>query len=304
MNNQPNTPCALCGRNEPLRMSHVLPAFVFRWLKDTSATGHIRFGQAPNKRVQDGVKLELLCADCEERLSQWETAFANNLFHPVNTASHDTVRYGRWLLLFCVSVSWRVLTYLQNDAGISHLDATQHRLAQSALVRWSECMLGTRPHPGQFEQHVLPLDPIESHSVEDLPANINRYFLRAVELDVLSTGTSAYTYVKLGRFALFGVIQPHASRWIGTKVHVKTGLIDPGEYSLPGDILGLFIDKAKRYGNIRAEISDKQQDKIREAVQRNVPRVQASGTLAALRQDQKLFGKRAFSRHAHDLPRK
>ena len=34
---------------------------------------------------------------------------------------------------------------------------------------------------------------------------------------------------------------------------------------------------------------------IREAVQRDVPRVQASGTLAALRQDQKLFGNRAFS---------
>ena len=65
-----------------------------------------------------------------------------------------------------------------------------------------------------------------------------------------------YIRKKMGKFVLFGAIQPHTRRWTGTKVHVKTGLIGPREYSLPGDILSVFIDKANRYGDIGATVSE------------------------------------------------
>jgi hypothetical protein len=64
-----------------LQESHILAGFVYRWMKETSATGYLRFGQQPNLRVQDGVKLHLLCA--EDRFNQWETQFANRIFHPM-----------------------------------------------------------------------------------------------------------------------------------------------------------------------------------------------------------------------------
>jgi hypothetical protein len=54
-----------------LQESHILPSFVYRWMKETSATGYLRFGQQPNLRVQDGVKRHLLCANCEQRFNQW-----------------------------------------------------------------------------------------------------------------------------------------------------------------------------------------------------------------------------------------
>ena len=296
MSHKSTSPCALCGKREPLRTSHVLPAFVFKWLKASSATGYIRFGQTPNRRVQDGIKLKLLCAGCESHLSVFETEFANNVFHPLNSDSSKSVHYGSWLLPFCVSISWRVLAYMRNEVGISNLDSTQQGLVQSALARWSEVLLGQKPHPGQFEQHLLPLDPIASHTVRQLPANIDRYFLRALEMDVLSTRTSTCTYAKLGKFAVFGVIQSFDARWKGTKVHVRTGTVGPCEYSLPGEVLSLFIERANSYGDIQARISGKQHDIIEGEIQRNPRRVQASGTVAALLEDQRLFGTNAVFR--------
>jgi len=74
--------CRLCRATKELQESHILPGFVFRWKKETSATGYLRFGQQPNLRVQDGVKLHLLCRECERRFNNWETEFANRIFTP------------------------------------------------------------------------------------------------------------------------------------------------------------------------------------------------------------------------------
>jgi len=61
--------CRLCGTHATLHLSHVVPAFVFRWLRKTSGTGHIRSTEEPNLRVQDGMKRFWFCSACEERLN-------------------------------------------------------------------------------------------------------------------------------------------------------------------------------------------------------------------------------------------
>jgi hypothetical protein len=83
----PITPCRLCGETKELQESHILPGFGYRWMKETSATGYLRFGPQPNRRVQDGVKVFLLCADCEQRFNLWETQFANRIFHPMTQSN-------------------------------------------------------------------------------------------------------------------------------------------------------------------------------------------------------------------------
>lgn len=78
----PEGRCQLCGSESILQLSHILPAFVFRWMRETSGNGHLRFGEAPNLRVQDGLKRHWLCASCESLFARSETAFADQLFHP------------------------------------------------------------------------------------------------------------------------------------------------------------------------------------------------------------------------------
>jgi hypothetical protein len=50
----PKGRCRLCGVESELQLSHVLPAFEIRWLRESSGSGHIRTAMSPNLRVQDG----------------------------------------------------------------------------------------------------------------------------------------------------------------------------------------------------------------------------------------------------------
>ena len=74
--------CRLCQQDKNLRESHIIPAFVYRWIKETSATGFLRFVKNVNLRVQDGVKVKLLCDDCEGILNVFETKFSHEIFYP------------------------------------------------------------------------------------------------------------------------------------------------------------------------------------------------------------------------------
>jgi hypothetical protein len=153
----PVNPCRLCGEAKELKESHILPGFVHRWMKETSATGYLRFGQQPNRRVQDGVKLHLLCGDCEQRFNDWETEFAKRIFHPMTRGSIPRASYGPWLLLFCASVSWRVLVYFKDGEHLGHVPATLLPSVERAEVTWRGFLLGRRTRPQPHEQHILPL---------------------------------------------------------------------------------------------------------------------------------------------------
>ena len=55
--------CALCKDETNLKESHLIPKFVGKWLKRTSATGYLRDIKNINKRQQDIFKEYLLmCA--------------------------------------------------------------------------------------------------------------------------------------------------------------------------------------------------------------------------------------------------
>jgi len=71
-------------QNTRLEESHIIPAFVYKWLKASAAASFMRFGTQPNKRVQDGFKRFWLCGKCEDTLNGWETKFANKVFSPFN----------------------------------------------------------------------------------------------------------------------------------------------------------------------------------------------------------------------------
>ncbi len=290
-------PCGLCEKSEPLRVSHVLPAFVFKWAKETSATGYLRFSQNPNRRVQDGLKFPWLCGDCEGLLSREETAFATQAFHPINDDRNTQVAYEEWLLRFCVSVSWRVLSYYRLEGQLAHLSGAQRAAADAASQRWSDFLFGRVPHPGAFEQHIVPLDVIEATNVGGLPENINRYLARSIDMDLPCGKRSAMTFAKLGRFALFGFIVPQRTKWEGSKVHVLSGTLGGRvNYTLPEDILEFFTSRARVHAKIAEDISDTQHDKIERAVLGDLERARQSGTLEAMLYDERMFGTEAVLR--------
>lgn len=105
--------CRLCLNELKLKRSHIIPDFVGRWLKASSATGFLRYSGAPNVRHQDTERLYLLCNACEQRLSVWERAFQLEIFSKLTRgAGGPPYTYGPWLLLLafrCVGVPYCLL---------------------------------------------------------------------------------------------------------------------------------------------------------------------------------------------------
>jgi len=289
--------CHLCNKNRELRESHIIPSFVFKWLKTSSGTGHLRFGGAPNLRSQDGYKTYFLCDICERLFNSWETEFANSIFHPLNEGSANKFNYGPWMLKFAVSVSWRVLTYFIKELDLSHFPPNLQEKVKIALSYWKEFLLGETPHPSKFEQHMLPLDRIDRFTYSDMPPNINRYIFRTVDIDTVHSGEEvAYVYIKMGRILLVGFIEvPHPRDWKGTKLHVKSGILGSKHYILPSGFGDYFINKAKRLIAIQKSMSERQKNRINETYRKDLDRAGRSETIEAMDYDVILFGDSAFT---------
>lgn len=289
--------CKLCGQKADIRESHIVPSFAYRWLKESSVTGHLRFGEAMNRRVQDGEKAHLLCSECELRFSVWEKAFAEEVFAPVN-AGAPLKGYGPWLLKFSTSLSWRVLTVLKHDGQLKHFSPVLLAATDTALATWKDVLLDKQPHPGPFEQHILPFPGlVANRSDPNMPSNFNRYISRSVDVDAFSFGDQeGCTYVKICRVLLLGFISlAHPDRWRDTKIHVKQGTLQKQHWRVPDQVSSFLYYKARRQQNLEQELSDRQLEKIHADYQENAEKFPASDMFRAVDQDYTLFGEAAFT---------
>ena len=73
--------CALCRKEADLELSHIVPKMVVRELKKTSV-GQLRSTENPNGTVQDTEKHYMLCGECEDLFSEYETIFSKFMLHP------------------------------------------------------------------------------------------------------------------------------------------------------------------------------------------------------------------------------
>lgn len=288
--------CALCERDLPLCRSHIIPSFVFDWLKETSGTGHIRFAENVNLRVQDGWKPKLLCGECEQLFSQWEKVFAEQVFAPLHRREADKFCYGTWMEKFAVSVSWRVLTVHKLIDGLADFPKNTIEAADAALLRWKQFLLDIESNPGLYEQHMLPVDILESTTVPGMPPNMNRYLARAIEIYVAYSGSNGIVYSKMGRIILFGFIQMSNPRsWQGTKLNVRYGILGSDNYKLPPSIGDFLMDRANRMATSQAEMSARQRKILNDAIYASPEPIAQSESFLAMQQDVAMFGEAAFA---------
>lgn len=290
--------CKLCGNKTKLRKSHIISSFVYKWLKETSATGHLRCGEEPNMRVQDGYKPYFFCDKCEGEFSKLEKTFNENIFKPLKEGKAGLYQYSDWLLKFAVSVSLRNLIYAIDSGEISHLSKELEREAYKALDVWKKFLNNEKLHPGKYQQHMIVLDVIKSFT-GNLPPNMNRYILRSIEMDVVKLGDDeAFVFTKMGKIILIGFIEyQHPRHWKGTQIHVKKGNLRKDKYSLPLFFLEYLQSRAQKLQLIDSKISPKQRMKIDEDYKEKKKRALSSETVKATQQDINMFGKdRVFKR--------
>lgn len=138
-------PCALCQKEKALCSSHIIPEFLFKPLYDEKHRAlSLRSGVVGPRQIQQGLREDLLCQECEGHLSRLETYFANVWYNPpklprtldgpvVTVPGLDYTQFK----LFHLSILWR--------AGVSSLPAFQ------------STQLG--PHEAILRRMLLDLDP-------------------------------------------------------------------------------------------------------------------------------------------------
>lgn len=288
--------CAFCGERRELKQSHIIPKFVFRWLKDTGGTGYLRQSEAPLRRVQDGLKIQLLCEECEKRFNVWETAFANKIFHPFHLDAKVSVPYSEWFAKFCASVSWRILEYYRQRGLLEKVDESIASAVHSALDTWRRFLAGELSNPGQHEQHMLPMPGIESSTVPSLSNNINRYMLRGVEMDFVVGGDSAMVAAKMGPFHLFGYVLRPKDRWRGSRVAVASGCFGPTQYVLPMALMDYMNERASNSAQVVSNLPEHQVSKIENEILKNPEKFRSTGLFEAMLMDAEMFGLNAVIR--------
>jgi len=287
--------CELCREVAQLRDSHVIPSFVYRWLKETSASGYLRTQNMPNKRTQQGWVREMLCPVCEQRLSGWEKQFAETVFLPTTEGRwplSDT--YEPWLFDFAVSVSWRALRSMRSDGELDRLEPAALDEIDDALEVLRQFLLGRRFSTGRFEQHMLLGGLIASTSSASTPANMNRYLTRAVDCVASCNPKTTFIYVNMCGILLLGFIEIfHRKQWKGTRLSPKGGRLSR-QYSMPGDVELFLQRRARSVRGSLNEMSARQREKLEQYVLANPEVVARSGSFQAMARDVELFGKDAF----------
>jgi hypothetical protein len=283
--------CKLCGRNGDLELSHFIPKFIRKWLKKTSITGYFRKGHEINKREQDLAKEYWLCGQCEDMFSVWEREFANRIFFPFVDHGVTSAAYGVWLSKLCASLSWRTLTYIKSiNAETNDLQSIEGEL-NAAETHMENFLLGKVDNLNQYEQHLIPLEKIESNTYKDLPSNINRYFLRTVAMDVIAGEGNIYIYTKMPSFLLLGVVKSnHTSEMRASRVALRSGKISPKQYTFPSGVGGYICGSADEVSEAYSQIKPEDIERFEAYIEKNPEKAANLKLLEAILHDYEMFG--------------
>jgi hypothetical protein len=288
--------CALCENCQDLKESHIIPAFIFKWIKETSATGYLRSSVKPNLRVQDGKKNDLLCENCEKRFNQYETNFANEIFYPYvskelskNQITTNTITYFKyqdWLLRFAISVQWRIL--ITSQIIIDKLATKQSKILKSFISIWRDFLYNKRQDSGKCETHLIFLQNLSTGS-GFLPDNINEqvnlYILRHIDGAITTGKNNLGVFVKFGPMCIFtSIIPPKLKNLSNSRIHLKGLMPTIQVLDNPDFNQFLFVDRPNEVLS-RMKYSDRQKQIIHETYLKKPQRIEQSLTMRALEAD-------------------
>ena len=283
--------CKLCQDSDDLRVSHVLPRFVGKYLKETSATGFLTAVDTNGEpsRTQDLYKRKLLCGGCEAILNEAETFFANTVFHPFKQGNLKTIPIDSLLGRFAISVSLRALWIMQ---------LAEHPLADKWKGKlgeleneWRNYLLRTPSFTmGKNSHHILLCsEDLLTVGLKDSP-NLIHSVLRTAAYYLFEKFGKAYVFANLAGVQIISMISPPelpVSR--GTQVYPNQtfGLVTPAGIGWGGYFQNL-LELTRTWDAAQSRLSDAQMERIERAINKDPERVAKSEDARILRMQQEL----------------
>lgn len=287
--------CKLCKTEGQLKESHFIPKFVGKWVKKTGVTGYIRDKNEVHKRAQDIAKEYWLCGACEGLFSNWEREFANKVFYPFVDQGESIANYDDWMSKFCASLSWRTLTYMRSKNNREEKSQEYNDALDHAEEHLEKFLLGAESNLNQYEQHVFPLERIESTTQSGLPPNINRYFLRTMAMDIIGNSTDLFVYTKLPSFIILCIVKAKEPKKMrSSRIALKSSKLSPREYWWPDGFINYLVEKAEAVTEAYSQIPDKHKASFDEYIRKNPEKAANSKLMEAFMHDYDQFGDKVF----------
>ncbi|EOP10466.1 hypothetical protein [Bacillus cereus] len=286
--------CALCKKEAVLEDSHIIPKFVSKHLTKNSHTGRLRTPEEPNRPLQDGLKMKLLCGDCEDLFSTNETHFSRSIFHPFkeNKLEYPVTYEGNWLNYFITSVHWRILNnsleeYCAKQNPKTILPQEYLDTLNKASDTMRSYLLGERDNLGDLENHIVFFnEEMAAAAVSNPHASIFGSILgKAI---VSEKDNSIHIFSNLSGIVMFTLIKKHQEEWwINTTVQNESG-----EFSLPQRFNSPVILSIKSLETDRQEfnkgLSPNQLKNIQERVNKDIEGYKMSGSYLRIKADREL----------------
>ena len=276
--------CRLCRNETTLVQSHLVPAFVARWIKATSATGLFRGFEDPNQRRQDFPTLPFLCTECEQRFSTAEKRFAELIFVPFH-GGRTRFFYEDWLLYFAVSLAWRCLAASKREGLQDH----PHHAAPVDLAcdAWADFLLGRSDRVGPYRFNLF-FTPFGPRSDARLPDGLN-WYLREADMTPVYSNTRAAVYAKLPcMFFWASIVPPDPGGWRGTRIAAHGTIRAKNQIMKDGAVAEFLMNRADAIFKKINDLSPTQKRRIEDTVRRDPDRVLSSHSFEAWLHDESL----------------
>ncbi len=267
--------CALCGLVRPLKLSHTVPKFIIKYLKETSV-GKIRNLKTPNRTVEDGEKYELLCSDCEARFSVCEKYFADTIFYPYKRDGVSLFHYDERLFYYLTSLAWRSLYLDCLDTNYPAVALEEMNAAENSMRLY---LLREAPMTQLIENHLFFFDVVKTSTLSLGIANkpnaiihrsIASYSIAAKDNSTIVVfsnmmGIIAVTFIKRGEYEV----------WDRTEIINGIGSIEAKNQSIQS-IVGQEITYLLEFSsNTFFSISEKQKDAITKRIEAHSDDIQS-----------------------------
>jgi hypothetical protein len=188
--------CELHKEESKLCESHIIPKFVYKWMKNTG-TGRMRQVNTINKPIYDGIKKHMLCKQCEDRFSKHEKVFYERVFDPYLADKNFKVENDNSLKYFIISVLWRVLKLFKDDGTKYNFP----KELKEAEHEWRNFLHNGETIENYKNIHLILLDESYCGTLES-----ELYFLRSVDIEIAQSDEFCFIYAKFSRFMLVGEI--------------------------------------------------------------------------------------------------
>jgi len=292
-----NLKCNLCKKDKQLKRSHIIPKFIYRWIKKSSVTGGIRGNNNPNLRKQDGDVEKFLCAECEQKFSVIEKYFKEHFFDEAKNNSIKKSVVTIELFDFCVSLIWRCLKFrVVNDYKLDELTTSEKNIINEFLNKCETYLRDNNLNVlDPFNFHIIPTtENMEEKGKINYNSFVNQrgtdHSYRAFCEDKEGFDYLLF-YVKIPFFLIVVEIIPNSKyQWLATKLEIGETVCNESNIEFDNIVIEILDTIHINKEISKEKLSEVQSKKLKERVERelkNNPDKINSGSIKAIKRSSK-----------------